>query len=351
MPPLEKARIERARAEAVNRTEAALTLIAEKGTVADRAWALALASWIYESVGRAEDSLTVGLGAKAPDDQSRSQAIGVWSRVNLVKSTELEDDRRAAAAFSEARNSATRISDPWSRSWALVNVARGQVSLARQQVQRHGEDKVDVKVKTAGGKTAMEALAEAEMIHDPRDRARSLAAVRWIIERDGLLPGALNDPAIGGARDQSRALTIVAWVLAKAGWTVEANRAANGASLNAYNIVNDEERSQSLSALASVQAYLHNFQLARETADRCARSVDKLQAYTAMLREYARRQNPDISVLLEAEEIETDSFSIHTPVNSFLWWTSSTFISLEGSVTKIILERRRLRAVLPQVAI
>ncbi|MET0646114.1 MAG: AAA-like domain-containing protein [Pyrinomonadaceae bacterium] len=318
MAPTERTRIEKARAEAFNRTGDALTLISEQGTVADRAWVLAMGAWIYETASRAEDSLGVGPGASAPDNQSRAQAVEVWRQVNLIKSDTGVDEGRATATFSETRLSATRIKDHWSRSWALASVARGQVSLAKQVALRTTEKLFEIKLRNASRQTAREALTAAGMIQDPRDRALALAAIRWMVEQDGILPDALNDTGIGNAREQSRALLVVAAVLAKAGWTVEANRAVDEASHNATNIVEDDERSRILSALAGVQASLHKFQPARETADRCARSVDKLHAYSTILREYARRQNPDISILLEAEEIETDGSASERPATSCL---------------------------------
>ena len=304
----------RDRIEAINTVDKALDLIAKKGTVADQAWALAMVSWDLESIDRVKDSLNVVSDAQALDDQRESPAIKIWEQVNSVKSITQADELHAEATLSEARKNAILIENQWHRSWALVNVARGQIRLAGYFTRRSIPEKSQ-KMQEEAEKTAKTALSTAAMISDPRERERALTAVRWWIAQDGIQVGALDDAFIGDAREQSRALVNAAWVLAKAGRTTEANRAVNGASIAASNIIDDSERSKSLSAVASVQAYLQNYKLAREMADSCASSTDKLQAYITILREYKRRQNLSISILLEAEEITPDDPSIPAPVN------------------------------------
>jgi hypothetical protein len=48
-------------------------------------------------------------------------------------------------------------------------------------------------------------------------------------------------------------------------------------------------------------AKLHHYRLARETADLCTSPGNKLAAYTAILREYLIKRNPDLGKLFEEE--------------------------------------------------
>jgi hypothetical protein len=47
---------------------------------------------------------------------------------------------------------------------------------------------------------------------------------------------------------------------------------------------------------------LHHYRLARETADRCASSSDKLAAYTAIFRERLIMRNPNLEILFEEKK-------------------------------------------------
>jgi tetratricopeptide (TPR) repeat protein len=71
-------------------------------------------------------------------------------------------------------------------------------------------------------------------------------------------------------------------------------------------IFNDQERSKALGRLASILARLRLYRAARETAEQCSGSSDRLAAYTAILREYHIVRDPDLAQLFAGEEEGVD---------------------------------------------
>jgi hypothetical protein len=67
-------------------------------------------------------------------------------------------------------------------------------------------------------------------------------------------------------------------------------------------IFNDQERSKAFRHLASILARLRFYRAARETAEECSGSSDRLSAYTDVLREYHIERNPGLAQLFAEEE-------------------------------------------------
>lgn len=75
--------------------------------------------------------------------------------------------------------------------------------------------------------------------------------------------------------------------------------AAQGAISKVFD---DEERSELMRRLAVILARLHSYRAARETAEQCSGSSDRLAAYTAILREYHIERDPSLAQLFAGEE-------------------------------------------------
>src|SRR5262245_7082171 len=68
-------------------------------------------------------------------------------------------------------------------------------------------------------------------------------------------------------------------------------------------VFNDKQRSEVMRRLAVILARLHSYRAARETAEQCSRSSDRLVAYTAILREYHIERDPSLARLFAEEKI------------------------------------------------
>src|SRR6266545_4949789 len=69
-------------------------------------------------------------------------------------------------------------------------------------------------------------------------------------------------------------------------------------------VVDDETRSWLMRDLAVILARLHSYRAAREAAEQCSISEDRLAAYTAILREYHIERDPSLARLFVEEEEE-----------------------------------------------
>ena len=196
---------------------------------------------------------------------------------------------------------------------------------------------------------ATEALAAAREIEDASDRAQALRSIAEALVKAGLATEALAVAReIEDASDRPQALRSIAEALAKAGLATEAREAATEALAAAREIEDasdraqalmtvadfwleqrqtdearnlleeaqgaiskvfyDEQRSEVMRRLAVILARLHSYRAAREAAEKCSSSSDRLAAYTAILCEYHIERDPSLARLFaeEKEEEEDD---------------------------------------------
>jgi hypothetical protein len=109
---------------------------------------------------------------------------------------------------------------------------------------------------------------------------------------------------IKDAAYRSQAMVIVAEAMIKNREAGKAESALNEAQRAAQQATNDSEKSTRLAAVAAGLAKLHHYRLARETANLCASSSNKLAAYTAILRAYLIKRNPNLEKLFEEDNQE-----------------------------------------------
>jgi hypothetical protein len=106
---------------------------------------------------------------------------------------------------------------------------------------------------------------------------------------------------IDGADYRSQAMASVAEAMIKNREAGKAESALNEAQRAAQQATRASERSTRLAAVAIGLAKLHHYRLARETADLCTSQGNKLAAYTAILREYLIKRNPNLEKLFEED--------------------------------------------------
>jgi hypothetical protein len=152
-----------------------------------------------------------------------------------------------------------------------------------------------------------EALTVAREIKDSRFRMEALSVVASALAKVGLTLEALTiTHEIEEAYHRAHALLAVAdsWLgkgKAEDAWNLlEEVRGAIS------KVFNDHERSKAMRHLAIILARLHSYRAARETAEQCSRSEDRLDAYTAVIREYHIERDPSLAQLFAEEEEEED---------------------------------------------
>ncbi|MGE0127429.1 MAG: TIR domain-containing protein [Blastocatellales bacterium] len=159
-------------------------------------------------------------------------------------------------------------------------------SLAKELLPLYLTDKSKTE-QMIEARTLGDALAEAKIpLDDPINEA--LDAARKIEDADS----------------RSQAMSRIAEVMTKNREADRAKSALDEAERAAQQVTGGASKSERLAAVAEGLAKLHYYKLARETANLCASSSDKLAAYTAILREYYIERHPDQAKLFEEEKPE-----------------------------------------------
>jgi serine protease Do len=195
----------------------------------------------------------------------------------LAKAGKTDEALRAA---NEALESARKIEGAYSYSMHMVDI-------------------VDALAKV--GKTD-EAFEAARKIVDADYSSQAMVNIVGALAKAGKTDEAFEAARkIDGADYRSRAMASVAEAMIKNREAGKAESALNEAQRAAQQATKASERSTRLAAVAIGLAKLHRYRLARDTADLCTSPGDKLAAYTAILREYFIKRNPDLEKLFEED--------------------------------------------------
>jgi hypothetical protein len=262
--------------------------------------ALAAARGIENSVFRAhvlssivEAMVKAGLVTKALADAHEIERVGFRAQVlssiaeAVVKAGTAAEAREAAAEMLAA---AREIEDAGSRARALRSITEALVK--------------------AGLVT--EALATAREIEDAYYRAVALRSIAEALVRAGLAMEAREAATealaaareIEGAYNRAQALIAVVNYWLGQAQADEAQTLLEEARGAISKIFDDQRRSEVMRHLAVILARLHSYRAARETAEECSSSSDRLAAHTAILREYHIERDPSLAHLFAEEEKE-----------------------------------------------
>jgi septal ring factor EnvC (AmiA/AmiB activator) len=153
---------------------------------------------------------------------------------------------------------------------------------------------------------ATEALDAALNIEDANSRSQALVSVVGAVAGAGKTDEAL-DTALNfeDADSRSRALVRIVEVLTDRRETADKMKnVIEAAQQAAEQITKEDARSKALANVATGLAKLHLYRQARELIDlNNTSAVDKLTAYTAILREYYIKRHPDQAKLFEEKKI------------------------------------------------
>jgi hypothetical protein len=173
-----------------------------------------------------------------------------------------------------------------------------------------------VELLVEGKANAKDALAVAQQIDEPWQRAQALARVSVALKQAGELQEAerIAEQALAGTRADTKAsgkrdlksrvetLSTITEILGNAGMSKLSQSAASLALETGRAITTDEDRSDAFSTIAQAYAKLHSYRRARSVADQCTKSDHKLAVYAAILREYALHRHPELATLFARDE-------------------------------------------------
>jgi hypothetical protein len=154
-----------------------------------------------------------------------------------------------------------------------------------------------------------EALAAALEIEGADGRAMALQFIASEMLEDGMVPEALATARkIEYASRRARVFLEVTDFWLERRQDDDARNLLKETQSTVSKVFDDEQRSSSLRDVAIILARLHSYRAAREAAEQCSTSSDRLAAYTAILREYHIERDPSLAKLFaeEKEEEEDD---------------------------------------------
>jgi tetratricopeptide (TPR) repeat protein len=181
-----------------------------------------------------------------------------------------------------------------------------QMILVFAQLQARSEALIEVIKALVKIGSIDKALEVARQIQPPY-LSEAMVIVTESLAKVGRINEALEAARkIERADDRSSSLVKIAEIMAEKSLVDSAMRILAEAENVIHLITNDEEKSAQLANLAKGLAKVHSYKQARETADRCTSSSDKLTAYAAILREYHLQHHPEDAKLF-AEELEQEN--------------------------------------------
>jgi predicted negative regulator of RcsB-dependent stress response len=201
--------------------------------------------------------------------------------------------------------------EAWLRTVVISGKSDGALKAARAIVDANLRSRAIVNIVEALAKTgktdealraANEAFEAARKIVDAYFRSQAMVNIVVALANTGKTDEAFEAARkIEGAEYRSQAMASVAEAMIKNREAGKANSALNEAQRAAQQATKASEKSTQLAAVAIGLAKLHHYRLARETADLCTSPGNKLAAYTAILREYLIKRNPDLEKLFEED--------------------------------------------------
>jgi predicted negative regulator of RcsB-dependent stress response len=201
--------------------------------------------------------------------------------------------------------------EAWLRTLVISGESHGALKAARTIVDANLRSRAMVNVVGAlvkAGKTdealraANEAFEAASTIVDADYSSQAMVNTVEALAKAGKTDEAFKAARkIDGADYRSRAMASVAEAMIKNREAGKAKSALNEAQRAAQQATKASERSTRLAAVAIGLAKLHDYRLARETADLCTSPGNKLAAYTAILREHLIKRNPNLEKLFEED--------------------------------------------------
>jgi hypothetical protein len=200
-------------------------------------------------------------------------------RVGVLRS--IAEALAKAGMAAEALAAAREIEDANSRAGALRSIAG---ALAKAGM-------------------AAEALVATRDIEYANHRADALRSIAEALTKAGMAPEALAAARdIEYANSRAKALMAVADFWLDQGQDNEVRNLLEEAQGAVSKVFDDNQRSEMMRRLAVILARMHSYRAAREAAEQCSTSEDRLAAYTAILREYHIERDPSLARLFAEEE-------------------------------------------------
>jgi hypothetical protein len=283
-----------------------------------RAWVLSSVAETLAKAGRTSEALAVVREIEEPEVH-RIRPLAMIAEA-LAKAEPKADWQSILRMIEDAENTRHRGAGLayWTVAQALAGVGRVTDLLAVAYEIWDASSRGNLLAQasealTKAGKV-IEALTVARHVEPASTRAKPLGVIVEASMKIGVATETVftATEALMVAREieeafvHANALMAVAVSWLAKGQIEEARNLVSEVQDAISKIFNDQERSKALGRLAIILARLRFYRAARETAEQCSGSSDRLAAYTAVIREYHIEHDPSLTQLFAKEEEEED---------------------------------------------
>jgi energy-coupling factor transporter ATP-binding protein EcfA2 len=292
--------------------------LAKRGMEAE---ALAAAREIEDAYSRAralsslaEEAVKAGMAAEAlaaareiENEYSRAQASSSIAKA-MVKAG-MEAEALAAAREIEPADLRRQVLSTIAEALVKAGMAAEALAAAREIENEYSRARALSTIAEALVKAGMvaEALAAAREVEDVESRAEVLSTIAEVAVKAGMVAEALATAReIENQCPRAQALIAVANFWLDQRRDDEASTILEEVRGAISKVFEDDDRSKLMRSLAIILARLHSYRAAREAAEQCSISEDRLDAYTSILREYYIERDPGLARLFAQEEKEED---------------------------------------------
>lgn len=259
--------------------------------------------------GMVTEALAVARKIEGASDRvyALSSIVQAMVRAGMVTQAR-EAAIEALAAAREIEGKYYRIQPLSSIVWALVKAGMAAESWAAAREDASFRTQLLFSIVWAMVREEMvtEASAIAREINDAFYRANAMSLIAEALMKAGVAMEAREAATesmaaalkIEDASSRAKILLMVVvdfWLEQKQ--NDDARNLLEDARDAISKVFDDKERSELTRRLAVILARLHSYRAARETAEQCASSSDRLAAYTAILREYHVERDPGLAQL------------------------------------------------------
>jgi KaiC/GvpD/RAD55 family RecA-like ATPase len=299
----------------------ALSMTREIEDASSRGWALSSIAQALAKKGLAAESLTTAREIEG----AYSRALALSSIAEALAKMGLATEAREAV--TEALAAAREIKNAYRRARGLRlivkalakmglakearEVATKALAASREIENEHGRAKELSSIAKTQAKAgmAMEALATAHEIKSQYNYHETLRLIfEALVEAEMAMEALATARKIEYASRRARVFLEVTDFWLERRQDDDARNLLEETQSTVSKVFDDEQRSWSLRDLTVILARLHSYRAAREAAEQCSSSSDRLAAYTAILREYHIERDPSLAQLFaeEKEEEEDD---------------------------------------------
>ncbi len=292
-------------------------MAAEVHNIAIEALAAARKIQTADDRARAQSSIAEVLGKAGMMAEALAAAREIRSTGDRASAqSSIAEVLGKAGMMAESLAAAREIEEAFHRAEALSSIAEPLVQAGMEaEALAAARETEEVFYRVNALSSMAKALGKVGMTAEALAAIREIEATDYLAlalcsKAEVLVQAGMVEEALDAAREiewmeyRANALMVVTNFWLDRGQAEKARSLIGEVRISIGKVFSDYERSTAWRHLSEILARLHFYREAREAAEQCSSSEDRLVAYTAILREYHIERNPSLARLFAEEAAE-----------------------------------------------